>query len=527
MTELLHELLLNASARTPDATALEHGDRQYSYAQLAGLVRQAAAALLECGLGRQERVAVFLPKQLETVQVMLGAAAAGGVFVPVNSVLKPEQVAHILADCNVRILVTSRARAEELAPALAQCHDLHSLLLTDADTLAMPAHIAVRSWQSLLGATAGAAHRVVDVDVAAILYTSGSTGKPKGVVLSHRNMVTGARSVASYLENRASDRILAVLPFSFDYGFSQLSTAFVAGACCVLMDYLLPRDVLRALERKAITGLAAVPPLWVQLAALPWPASVRTHLRYITNSGGAMPGATLATLRGTLPDTNVYLMYGLTEAFRSTYLPPDQVDLRPDSIGKAIPNAEILVVREDGSRCAPGEPGELVHRGSLVSLGYWNDKQKTAERFRPAPGQDPGLVLTELAVWSGDTVRTDEEGYIYFIGRRDEMIKTSGYRVSPTEIEEIVYATGLVAEAAAFGVPHAILGHAVVLAAVAKSGTTGDDQALLDVLKVRLPTFMLPAHVTWRESLPRNPNGKIDRKRLSVELAGLFEGVAT
>jgi len=184
-------------------------------------------------------------------------------------------------------------------------------------------------------------------------------------------------------------------------------------------------------------------------------------------------------------------------------------------------------VREDGSRCAPGEPGELVHRGSLVSLGYWNDKQKTAERFRPAPGQDPGLVLTELAVWSGDTVRTDEEGYIYFIGRRDEMIKTSGYRVSPTEIEEIVYATGLVAEAAAFGVPHAILGHAVVLAAVAKSGTTGDDQALLDVLKVRLPTFMLPAHVTWRESLPRNPNGKIDRKRLSVELAGLFEGVAT
>ena len=527
MIELLHELLFDASVRTPDAPAIEHAERRLSYAELTDGVQRAAAALRECGLERQERVAVFLPKQVETVQAMFGATAAGGVFVPVNPVLKPEQVVHILADCSVRILVTSRARAEELAPVLAQCHDLHTLILTDATSLAAPAHVTVRGWQALLAeARAQPAHRVIDCDMAAILYTSGSTGKPKGVVLSHRNMVTGAKSVASYLGNAPSDRILAVLPFSFDYGFSQLSTAFVAGACCVLMDYLLPRDVLKAVERREITGLAAVPPLWVQLASLPWPNSVRRRLRYITNSGGAMPGATLAALRRALPDTKVFLMYGLTEAFRSTYLPPDQVDLRPDSIGKAIPNAEILVVREDGSRCAPGEPGELVHRGSLVSLGYWNDRQKTAERFRPAPGQDGGLVLTELAVWSGDTVRTDDEGYIYFISRRDEMIKTSGYRVSPTEIEEVVYATGLVAEAAAFGVPHAILGHAVVLAAVPKGGT-GDEKPLLDQLKTRLPTFMLPAHVTWRESLPRNPNGKIDRKRLATELATLFEDVHT
>jgi acyl-CoA ligase (AMP-forming) (exosortase A-associated) len=526
MTELLHELLFRARDRAPQDYALEHGDQRYRYEDLVQAVTRAAAAMLECGLGRQERVAVFLPKQLETVQAMLGATAAGAVFVPVNPVLKPEQVAHILADCNVRILITSKLRAEELAPALAQCHDLHTLLLTDAAECAAPGHVTVRAWQAALAAAGSpAVHSVIDMDMAAILYTSGSTGRPKGVVLSHRNMVTGAHSVARYLENRASDRILAVLPFSFDYGFSQLSTAFVAGACCVLMDYLLPRDVLRAVERKAITGLAAVPPLWVQLAALPWPESVRGHLRYLTNSGGAMPGATLAALRRALPDTRVFLMYGLTEAFRSTYLPPEQVDRRPDSIGKAIPNAEILVVREDGSRCAPGEPGELVHRGSLVSLGYWNDKQKTAERFRPAPGQDGGLVLTELAVWSGDTVRMDDEGYLYFIGRRDEMIKTSGYRVSPTEIEEVVYATGLVAEAAAFGVPHAILGHAIVLAAVAKAEAADAGAALLDQLKARLPTFMQPAHVAWRESLPRNPNGKIDRKRLAQELAQLFESV--
>jgi acyl-CoA ligase (AMP-forming) (exosortase A-associated) len=525
MTELIHELLFQAAARTPDACALEHGEARYTYSALTDLVARVAAALLACDLGRQERVAIFLPKQIETVQAMLGATAAGAVFVPVNPVLKPDQVAHILADCNVRVLVTSKARAQELAPALERCHDLHTLLLTDAESVAAPAHVVVRGWHAALGAAASLpAHRVIDADMAAILYTSGSTGKPKGVVLSHCNMVTGARSVASYLGNDATDRILAVLPFSFDYGFSQLSTAFVAGACCVLMDYLLPRDVLRALERKAITGLAAVPPLWVQLAALPWPDSVRTHLRYITNSGGAMPGATLAALRRALPQTKVFLMYGLTEAFRSTYLPPDQVDRRPDSIGKAIPNAEILVVREDGSPCAPGEPGELVHRGALVSLGYWNDPQKTAERFRPTPGRESGLVLTELAVWSGDTVRVDEEGYIYFISRRDEMIKTSGYRVSPTEIEEVAYATGLVAEAAAFGVPHALLGQAVVLAAVAK--TEDAAVALPERLKAQLPTFMLPAHVEWRDSLPRNPNGKIDRKRLSLELARLFESLS-
>ena len=525
MTELLHELLFQAAARAPDACALEHGDGRYSYAELSSLVERAAAAFLACDVGRQERIAVFLPKQLETVQVMLGAAAAGAVFVPVNPVLKPDQVAHILADCNVRVLVTSGARAQELGPAIERCHDLHTLLLTDASTVDAPAHVVVRGWRPLLAEAAAApAHRVIDADMAAIFYTSGSTGRPKGVVLSHRNMVTGAKSVASYLGNDASDRILAVLPFSFDYGFSQLSTALVAGACCVLMDYLLPRDVLRAAERRAITGLAAVPPLWVQLAALPWPESVRGRLRYITNSGGAMPGATLAALRRALPQTSVFLMYGLTEAFRSTYLPPDQVDRRPDSIGKAIPNAEILVVREDGSPCAPGEPGELVHRGALVSLGYWNDTQKTAERFRPTPGREPGLVLTELAVWSGDTVRVDEEGYIYFIGRRDEMIKTSGYRVSPTEVEEIAYATGLVAEAAAFGVAHALLGQAIVLAAVAKD--EGAAARLPDLLKAHLPTFMLPAHFEWRTTLPRNPNGKIDRKSLAMELAGLFEGLS-
>jgi acyl-CoA ligase (AMP-forming) (exosortase A-associated) len=363
--------------------------------------------------------------------------------------------------------------------------------------------------------------------MAAILYTSGSTGKPKGVVLTHRNLVAGATSVAQYLENRPDDRILSALPLSFDAGFSQLTTAFRAGASVALINYLLPRDILAAVEGYAITGITAVPPLWIQLAQLKWPQTAHSSLRYIANTGGRMPKATLDALRAALPNTLVYLMYGLTESFRSTYLPPSELDRRPDSIGKAIPNAEILVVREDGTLCKPGEPGELVHRGALVSLGYWNDPEKTAERFKPAPGQPKELVMPEIAVWSGDTVRMDEQGFLYFISRRDEMIKTSGYRVSPTEIEEVVYATGLAGEAAAFGVAHAVLGQAIVLVATGCNGAQLDAEGLLLQCKQRLPAYMVPARIVARKgSLPRNPNGKIDRKLLGQEFAIMFEDKA-
>lgn len=216
-------------------------------------------------------------------------------------------------------------------------------------------------------------------------------------------------------------------------------------------------------------------------------------------------------------------MYGLTEAFRSTFLPPEEVEGRPDSIGKAIPNAEVLVVRDDGSLCAAGEPGELVHRGVHVSMGYWNDPEKTAERFKPAPSRQSGLTLPELAVWSGDTVRMDEEGFLYFIGRRDEMIKTSGYRVSPMEVEEVIYGTELVAEAAAVGVPHPVLGQAIVLIATSRTGSEFDHNALLAACKLHLPAFMLPSRIEYRRgNLPRNPNGKIDRKLLAEELQDIF-----
>ena len=528
----MHELIAASADAGPERVALYQGDRRASYGELAESVSGVANGLAGLGLRRQDRVAVFLPKSVETVAAMFGTSLAGGVFVPVNPVLKAAQVGHILRDSGAGVLITAAGRAEALRTVLPECPELEHVVLVDAGGASQASGAAtITRWPDLLDAPQAPRRRaVIDADIAAILYTSGSTGKPKGVVLSHRNMVAGAESVAAYLGNREDDRLLAVLPFSFDYGFSQLSTAFLTGASVALIEYLLPRDILRALERYEITGLAAVPPLWIQLAALDWPAGAASTLRYITNSGGAMPQATLAKLREKLPRTDVFLMYGLTEAFRSTYLPPNQVDVRPTSMGKAIPNAEVMVAKPDGSLCAAGEPGELVHRGVLVSLGYWNDAEKTAIRFRPAPGQPAELPLPELAVWSGDTVVMDEEGYLYFVGRRDEMIKTSGYRVSPTEIEEAVYSTGLVAEAIALGVPHPVLGKAIVVVGVVNraAGARDDEpptEALLAECRRALANYMVPQHIEWRESLPRNANGKIDRPAIAASLERLFTEV--
>ena len=516
---LLPDLVSLSAERDPQAIALTYGKQSLTYGELQDAVTRFASGLIGLGLQRGERVGIYLEKRFETVIASFGAPAAGGVFVPLNPLLKPEQVGYILRDCNVRVLVTSPERAALLAPVLAECHDLRHLVVLDGEQpLSAIDGLGSSRWSELLAFPARAGHRVIDADMLAILYTSGSTGKPKGVVLSHRNMVAGAKSVASYLENQPGDTLLAALPLSFDAGFSQLTTAFHAGARVVLLNYLLPRDVLKALEREQVTGLTAVPPLYIQLSQLEWPATITEHLRYFANTGGRMPRETLDALRARLPKTKPFLMYGLTEAFRSTYLPPEEVDRRPDSIGKAIPNAEILVLREDGTPCAPNEPGELVHRGALVGMGYWNDPEKTAERYKPLPGREAGLVIPELAVFSGDTVRRDAEGFLYFVGRRDEMIKTSGYRVSPTEVEEILYATKLVGECVAFGVEHPTLGQAIQVIATPPAGGALDTDALLAECKARMPAYMVPAGIEVRGGpLPRNPNGKIDRKTLSTE----------
>lgn len=513
---LLHELPLISAARTPDAIALLDGPRRVPYAELASDIRRFASGLASLGTQRGERIAIFLDKRVETVVASVGAPAAGGVFVPINPLLKPDQVGYILRDCAVRVLVTSADRLKALAAALGECPDLRHVVVVGAPGADVTSPVPVHGWNALLDAPPKDGLRVIDNDVVGILYTSGSTGKPKGVVLSHRNMVAGAKSVASYLENRSEDVLLAALPLSFDAGFSQLTTAFHVGAGVVLLNYLLPKDVVKSIEAHRVTGLTAVPPLWIQLTQVTWPDAARRSLRYFANTGGRMPLETLKSLRAILPEADPYLMYGLTEAFRATYLPPAEVDRRPDSIGKAIPNSEILVLRPDGTPCAPGEPGELVQRGALVAQGYWNDPERTAERFKPLPGHMPGVMLPEVAVFSGDTVRRDEDGFLYFIGRRDEMIKSSGYRISPNEVEEVLYGTQMVGECAAFGLPHASIGEEVAVIVTPREGGSIDVARLLSLCRERLPAYMVPARVDVRDGpLPRNANGKIDRKALA------------
>jgi acyl-CoA synthetase (AMP-forming)/AMP-acid ligase II len=391
--------------------------------------------------------------------------------------------------------VTHRARAAGLGDA--PC----PVLLLETD------------WAELLAARAPAADPPGGDALAALLYTSGSTGRPKGVMVTHANLLIGARSVAAYLGTGADDHVLSVLPLSFDFGFSQLTTAFLSGACAVLLDYLTPRDVVQACARHGITQLAAVPPLWVQLAAQDWPSHAVAPLRTLSNSGGRLPVPTVRRLRSLFPAARLHLMYGLTEAFRSTTLPPELVDSHPDSIGRAIPDAEILVVRPDGTLTYNGEPGELVHCGPLVTQGYWQDPVRTAERFRPAP---PAARLGGMAVWSGDTVVRDADGLISFVGRADETIKTMGTRISPTEIEELAYQSGAVAQAVALGVADEVAGQRIRLVAAPAAGldpAAAEAQLMAHFRKEAAP-FMHPAAVVWLDALATSANGKLDRAAL-------------
>jgi acyl-CoA ligase (AMP-forming) (exosortase A-associated) len=523
MRSLATDLLLQTAEMCGDATALTDHLAAFSYSELAERTQRVAHGLVAQGAARSDRVAVFLEKRWETVASLFGAMLAGCVIIPVNPGLKPRQVRHILQDGSVRVLVTSRSRLATLSPIMADCPALGSLILVGepaGERPAVPAWVETIDWAELDRQGVRPLHRTIDADMAAIFYTSGSTGLPKGVALSHRNLVAGAESVNSYLKNGPDDRLLAALPLSFDAGFSQLTTGFAAGARVVLLNYLLPRDLIRTISAERITGLTGVPPLFAQLVKSDWPEAAGSSLRYLANTGGHMPRAVLERLRVAAPKAAVFLMYGLTEAFRSTYLPPEELDRRPGSIGKAIPNMEILVVDERGETCPPGQAGELVHRGATVALGYWNDPIGTAARFRAAPVPRAGMPDGDRAVWSGDVVRQDEDGFLYFIGRRDDMIKTSGYRVSPTEIEEVAHGFPGVAEAAAVGLPDEVLGQAISLAVTPTSPDEPPDiDALLGHFRNEVPWHMVPRHVSILPSLPLGPNGKIDRGATRTILA--------
>ncbi|WP_046156731.1 acyl-CoA ligase (AMP-forming), exosortase A system-associated [Chromobacterium vaccinii] len=505
----LYHLLQLSAERHGGRPAFVQGDTRADYARLLADVRGHAERLAAAGIEPGDRVAVYAGKQYDTVAMMLAVNARGAILVPINPQLKPAQVRHILQDSGARLLLSSGPRLQRLKEAL--------------DGLTLDAWRLEALPEASLAAPEPA---VVDSDPAAILYTSGSTGRPKGVVLSQRNLVAGADSVSAYLGLAEDDVILGILPLSFDAGLSQLSTALASAACYAPLDFLQPNEVPAFCERHGVTAITGVPPLWMQLMAADWPAQTGARVRRFANTGGHMPGPLLDRLRQAFPQARPYLMYGLTEAFRSTYLQPEDAASRPGSIGKAVPNADIRVLRPDGGECAPGEPGELVHRGAFVTLGYWNDPELTARRFRPWQGPHGQIPRGDVAVWSGDIVYRDDEGYLYFVTRGDDMIKTSGYRVSPTEVEEVLFSHPGVREAAAFGVPHPMLGEAIVVSLHAADGVAEAD--LLRLCRERLPGYMTPQRLAFHAGpLPRNPNGKIDRKELKQRLIGLFASSST
>ncbi|ANH07370.1 AMP-binding protein [Shinella sp. HZN7] len=496
---LLHHLLVPHAES--GRCALVHGERTLDYRGFNIAVDRFASALLAAGLERGDRAAIFLPRGMEECIALFAVSRAMGVFVPVNPLLRGRQISHIVADCAARLVITSRALAPMVAECLEEAGGARILLVEE---MAEAETVPLKDGN-------------IGEDLAAILYTSGSTGRPKGVMVSHRNLLAGARIVRTYLAITPEERILSLLPFSFDYGLNQLLTAVEQGATTVILTFRFGDEIVRALRDHEITALAGVPTIWAILTKAA-PLLHRTalpHLRYITNSGGAVPSQTVADLRRMLPQTNVVLMYGLTEAFRSTYLPPEELDRRPTSIGKAIPECEIFIVTEDGRRAKPGEPGILVHRGPTVSLGYWNRPEETARVLRQNPfrSRDEG---GDIVCYSGDLAVEDEDGFFSFIGRNDAMIKSSGYRISPSEVEEAIMSTGRFRQVAVIGLPDDFAGQKLHAVAVALEPDV-DVAAVLQAVAGMLAAYMVPRDLELVEALPVTPNGKVDYRNLVRE----------
>ena len=458
-----------------------------------------------------------MQKTLDQVVAILGVLWANAIFVPIHPVLHAEQIGHMVDDCDMKFLITDSTRIAELRDAA------HGRIVIGRG----PAEEEFPSLQELRRECQGSQSffRGKADDTAAIIYSSGSTGRPKGIVISHKNLADGARIVASYLGTKATDRIAGVLSLNFDHGLNQLWQTLFTGSSLYLHDLIFPRDLFRMLAAQRITALPVMPVIISRMfdPQLPGPDDDLdfSALRYVSTTGGPVTARMLDQLRKTFPDTDIVLMYGLTEAFRSSWLPADQVATRPTSIGKAIPEVELCVLDEHGRDCAPGVPGQLVHRGGCIAKGYWNAPEATAERFRQID-RFPG----ETVVFSGDLVRRDEEGYLYFLGRMDSMIKTHGFRVSPTEIEEHARRFDRLLDAVAFGIDNPEIGQDIAVVYTTMDRTPLASDALTEHFRVGMPHHMVPRWFVHLEAFPATSSGgKVDRvlaRQLSMEKLAAF-----
>ena len=517
---LVHDWLSRSARRFPDKAALVCGDQRWTYKALDKLSDHLAATLLDAGVRRQDRVAVLLENSVETVISLYGILKAGGVFIILAGSLKGAKLRYILDNSGANILITHTSKAGVVSDALSEGPGDRKVIWI-GPTKRIPEEFSKSSlsWDEVFSdftdkpedkGKDGRLPRCVDVDLATLIYTSGSTGEPKGVMSTHHNMISAARSIIQYIGNVEDDIILDVLPLSFDYGLYQVIMAFMYGGTVVLeKSFLYLHNVLERIAQEKVTGFPIVPTIVAMLLKLQdlKKYDFRT-LRYMTNTGAALPVEHIKRLRSMFPQVTMISMFGLTECKRVSYLPPEELDRIPSSVGIAIPNCEVFVVDENGNEVAPGQTGELIIRGSNVMQGYWADPELTAKTYRD--GQYPGGRLLH----SGDYFRRDEQGFLYFLGRKDDMIKSKGERISAKEVENNICSMEGVAEVAVIGLADEIFGQAIKAYIVPAPNAELTEKLVLKYCAANMETFMVPKYIEFMDSLPRTPNGKIDKKQL-------------
>ncbi|UCC80227.1 MAG: AMP-binding protein [Candidatus Zixiibacteriota bacterium] len=499
---LLSDFLINSATEYPDKIALYFGDDSYSYARLYRYSRNLAGFISASGFKKGDRVITYLENSPETVISMFGSLLAGGAFSVVNQTIKAHKLAYIIGNCAPKFIVTDSARVDALRELRSQVN-LPPLILIDGK---VEGTYDLR--EIINGDLEPPAMRIVDLDLAAIIYTSGSTGDPKGVALSHRNMVTAARSITQYLENVTSDIILDVLPLSFDYGLYQVLMAFLFSGTVVLeKKFGYPFKLIKLIQSRKVTGLPCVPTMmaiFLQMEGLEKKDLSSVH--YISNTGAALPPSYIPRLNKIFPNARIYSMYGLTECKRVAYLPPSMIEKKPDSVGIAMPNTEVYVIDDKGEIRERDAMGELVVRGSNVMRCYWNDPEGTAKVLQP------GRYPWEQVLHTGDLFRIDEDGFLYFKGRMDDIIKCRGERVSPKEIENVLYELEDLVAVRVTPVPDEIMGNAIKAEVVRKPGSNISIDEILRHCRENLEDLMLPKYIEIVESLPKSESGKILKK---------------
>jgi amino acid adenylation domain-containing protein len=508
---LLHDYLVESAARLPEKVALVAQGQRYTYAELDARSNAIANPLAARGVERGDRVMVFADNTLEAVVSFWAALKANAIAVPINPLTKTDKLEYLLNDSRATALITDEHIANVFVPAASKSSHLKTTIVSGpAKARAeLPGFLA---WEEALRGdrTKPPARKTIDVDLAAIIYTSGSTGEPKGVMLTHRNMLTAATSISTYLENVEDDVILGVLPLAFDYGLYQMIMAFRMGARLVLeRSFTFPGQVLKVMADEKVSGFPGVPTIFATLAGMKNLASYDlSAIRYVTNTAAALPEKHIHFLREMFPKARVYSMYGLTECKRCTYLPPADIDRKPNSVGVAIPNTELWIVDEDGNKLGPNQVGQLVIRGATVMKGYWEKPEATAKKLKPGP------VPGEFVLHTGDLCRLDDDGYLYFVARMDDVIKSRGEKVAPKEVENALMNIKGVRESAVIGVPDDILGQAVKAFVVMDPGVTITEKDLQKECQKRLESFMVPKFIEVVSELPKTTTGKIKKTDL-------------